>query len=209
MVVEYCRELQKQLQREKRSKLKIDIFLQTITQFIEENNIQILERNTTTAEVKKAIRNSKNSITPEINRILYKFYKFWLRKYKDYKDRNNNPAVKKVKDITEMLAKVYNEIENKELYNNNFVLETMNLLYKKKNRQRIENYRPIMLTNTNYKIYTKTIAKKLRKIAYKIIYLNQTGFIPSRNIYDHIRLTRSMVYYCEIYQKNRYILFLD
>jgi len=48
----------------------------------------------------------------------------------------------------------------------------MNLLYKKKDRQQIENYRPITLINTDYKIYTKTIAEKLEKTAHKITYLN-------------------------------------
>jgi len=78
-----------------------------------------------------------------------------------------------VKSITEILVKVYNEIKNKGLYNNNFVLGAMNLLYKKKNKQQIENYRSIMLTNTDYKVYTKTIVGKLRKIIYKIIHPNQ------------------------------------
>jgi len=105
--------------------------------------------------------------------------------------------------------KVYNKTENDDLHNNNFVLGTMTLLYKKKDRQQIKKYRPIMLTNTDYKIYIKTIADKLGKTAYKIIHPNQAGFIPGRNIHDHMRLTRSMVHYCKIYKKNGYILSLD
>jgi len=55
----------------------------------------------------------------------------------------------------------------------------------------------------------KTIADKLGKIAHKIIYPNQAGFILGKNIHDHTRLTRSMVYYCKTYKKNSYILSLD
>jgi len=104
--------------------------------------------------------------------------------------------------------KVYNEIENNDLHNDNFVLGTMTLLYKKKDRQQIENYRPITLTNTDYKIYTKIIADKLGKTAYRIIHSNQAGFIPGRNIHDYMRLTRSMIHYCKTYKKNGYILSL-
>jgi len=169
----------------------------------------MLEKNTTTIEVKNAIKSSKNGTAPGIDGISYKFFKFWLKKYEEYKDKENDSTVKKVKDITEILVRVYNEIENEELYNDNFVLGTMNLLYKKKNKQRIKNYRPITLTNTDYKIYMKMIAEKLGKIAHKIIHPNQAGFIPGRNIHDHTRLTRSMIHYCETHQKNGYVLSLD
>jgi len=172
VAAEYHRELQKLSQREQGSEQKIDTFLQTVTQSIEEDNMQMLEKNTTTVEVKKAIKNNKNGTAPGINEISYEFFKFWLKKYEEYKDKENDPTIKEVKDITKIFAKVYNEIENEKLYNDNFVLETMNLLHKKKNRQKIENYRPIMLTNTNYKIYTKTIAEKLGKIAHKINKIN-------------------------------------
>ena len=209
VTAEYHRKLQGPPQREEGSKQKIDIFLQTMTQFIEEHNVRMLERDTVAIEVKRVIKSSKNRIAPGIDGIPYEFYKFWLRKYKEYKNKENDPAVKEVKDITEILVKVYDEIENKELYNDNFVLRTMNLLYKKKNRQRIENYRPIILTNTDYKIYSKMIAEKLGKIVHKIIYPNQASFIPSRNIHDYTRLTRSIIHYCETHQKNRYILSLD
>lgn len=49
--------------------------------------------------------------------------------------KKDNPTVKKVESITQILRKVYNEIENNNLYNDNFVLGMMTLLYKKKDRQ--------------------------------------------------------------------------
>ena len=209
VAAEYHKELQKPPQRELGREQKINTFLQTVTQSTEEDDILMLEKNTTAAEVRKAIKSCKNGTAPGIDGIPYEFFKFWLKKYEEYKDKESDPTVKEVKDIAEILVKVYNEIENEELYNDNFVLGTMNLLYKKKDRQRIENYRPITLTNTDYKIYTKTIAEKLGKIAHKIIHQNQAGFIPGRNIHNHTRLTRSMIHYCKTHQKNGYILSLD
>lgn len=132
-----------------------------MTRLIENDNAYRLEENTNEAEVSKAIKDSKKKTMPGIDRIPYEFYKFWMMKYEKYKDREDNPKEKEVKSIAQILVKVYNEIENEDLYNDNFVLGTMNLLYKKKDKQHIENYRPIILTNTDYKIYTKTIAVKL------------------------------------------------
>src|SRR5258705_13000501 len=60
-------------------------------------------------------------------------------------------------------------------------------LYKKKDRREISNYRPITLLNTDYKIYTKTLAIKLAKVAPNIIHPNQAGFMPGRSIFDQVR----------------------
>ena len=209
IALEYHKKLQKPPKRERNNAQKIDNFLEIVTLTIGNKEAQMLEKETNKLEIVKSIKDSKNGIASEIDEILYEFYKFWMKKYKQYRSNEDNPAVKKVKSITQILLKVYNEIENNDLHNDNFVLGTMTLLYKKKDRQQIKNYRPITLTNTDYKIYTKTIADKLGKTAYRIIYPNQASFILGRNIHDHMRLTRSIVHYCETYEKNSYILSLD
>ena len=169
IALEYHKELQKPPKRERNNAQKIDNFLEIVTLTIGNKEAQMLEKETNELEIVKSIKDSKNGIASEIDEILYEFYKFWMKKYKQYRSNEDNPAVKKVKSITQILLKVYNEIENNDLHNDNFVLGTMTLLYKKKDRQQIKNYRPITLTNTDYKIYTKTIADKLGKTAYRII----------------------------------------
>jgi len=104
---------------------------------------------------------------------------------------------------------IYNEIEDKGLKNQNFILETIFLLYKKKEKTKIENYRPITLTNTNYKILTKTIATKLEKLVHKIIHSNQARFISKRGLYDHTRMTEAMINYCDTYKEDSFIMALD
>jgi len=169
---EYHKDLQKLPKREKNDTQKIDNFLEVVTKTIGDRETQILEKDTNETEVTKVIDNSKNGTAPRINRIPYKFYKFWQKKYEKYRGSKDNPVVKEVKSIAQILIKVYNKIENNDLHNDSFVLGAMTLLYKKKDRQRIENYRPITLMNTDYKIYTKTIADKLEKTAHKIIHPN-------------------------------------
>ena len=85
----------------------------------------------------------------------------------------------------------------------------MCLLYKKKEKTKIENYRPITLLNTDYKLYTKIIATKLGVIAPEIIHPNQAGFIPKRSLYDSTRTTQMMINYTEINQLEECIIALD
>ena len=53
------------------------------------------------------------------------------------------------------------------------------------------NYRPITLTNTDYKIFTRALAVRLQKVIKTIISEDQTGFVKGRNIASHLRLFNS------------------
>ena len=77
---------------------------------------------------------------------------------------------------------------------NEFMDGLMFLLFKKKDKCKIENYRPITLLD--YKLYTKTIAKKLSEVAPTIVHEDQAGFIPKRSLYDHTRTMQMVIEYC-------------
>ena len=81
---------------------------------------------------------------------------------------------------------------------NEFTDGLLFLLFKKKDKCKIENYRPITLLNTDYKLYTKTIAKKLSEVAPTIVHEDQAGFIPKRSLYDHTRTTQMVIGYWEL-----------
>ena len=51
----------------------------------------------------------------------------------------------------------------------------------------INNWRPISLLNVDYKIATKIIANRIKKVLGKIININQTGFIKGRFIGENVR----------------------
>ena len=51
----------------------------------------------------------------------------------------------------------------------------------------LNNYRPITLTNTDYKIFSKVLGNRIIKAIDLLINHNQTGFIKGRSISDHIR----------------------
>ena len=69
------------------------------------------------------------------------------------------------------------------------------LIHKGKDLDRhlIKNWRPISVTTTDYKIYSKCIANRLKKILPSIIHTTQSGFVKGRSIADHIRLIDDII----------------
>jgi hypothetical protein len=82
-------------------------------------------------------------------------------------------------------------------------------LYKKKDKTRIENYRPITLLNTDYKTMTKALATQLAKHACHLLHPDQSGFVPTRSIFNPIRLAETMSAYADYMEEDGAIVTLD
>ncbi|KZP03153.1 hypothetical protein FIBSPDRAFT_769381, partial [Athelia psychrophila] len=117
----------------------------------EEQN-EALKKLITDHDLEEALRQSQNGKTPGDDGIPYEFYKSWPR---PKEDDTESP------DVIQLLTAVVNDIELHGITNKSFTNGAMTLLYKKKDQTLIENYRPITLLNTDYKLYTKAIANKL------------------------------------------------
>lgn len=127
--------------------------------------------------------------------------------------RRNDEAFKLGKerfDIVQALTTVFQDIQDKGIEpETNFADGWMCPLYKKKERTGIENYRPITLLNSDYKLLTKALSLQLIEDVKGMIHRDQAGFIPGRSIFDHIRLTRVMIKFAEVTEKNGAIIALD
>ena len=73
----------------------------------------------------------------------------------------------------------------------------------------LDNLRPISLLNTDYKILTKAIAKRLEKVLPKVINLHQTGYIKTRYISENISLISDIMTYTEEKNIPGIALFID
>lgn len=82
------------------------------------------------------------------------------------------------------------------------------LLYKKEDATNLKNWRPISLTNTDYKILTKVLNSRLSKIAIDLISPHQYGFIPGRQIWDNIHHVNNLLQ-SRARNTKGYALFLD
>lgn len=66
---------------------------------------------------------------------------------------------------------------------------------KGKDKRHLNNWRPISMLNTDYKILAKTLALRLSRILPSLIHPNQTGFVPQRFIGDTVRNIQSIIDY--------------
>ena len=113
-------------------------------------------------------------------------------------------------DIAKTLTTVFQDIQ---IYGvdsrTDFAGGWMCPLYKKKDRTRMENYRPISLMNTDYKLLTKMLSLQLIHTIQSMVHHDQAGFIPKRSIFNHICLTKVMIKYAEAMETNGAIIALD
>ena len=73
----------------------------------------------------------------------------------------------------------------------------------------LKNYRPLSLTNTDYKIIAFIFARRLQDIINKIINPNQSAYIRGRYIGANARLILDIFEYCENFYQDGKLLFLD
>ena len=62
------------------------------------------------------------------------------------------------------------------------------LIHKKDDKTNIENYRPISLTNTDYRILAYVLAFRLQKVISSIVGPDQTAYVKNRFIGTNIHL---------------------
>lgn len=68
------------------------------------------------------------------------------------------------------------------------------LVLKKENPLSLEDFRPISLINSLYKIVAKFLANRLKAVIPKIISLVQSAFIAGRNIFESIMSCNEMIH---------------
>ena len=85
----------------------------------------------------------------------------------------------------------------------------ISLLDKGKDRLYIKNWRPISLLNVDYKIMTKSLANRVKKILPKLIHYNQCGFVEKRYMGDAVRTLLDIIELCKKKDKMSLLLMLD
>jgi len=84
------------------------------------------------------------------------------------------------------------------------------LLEKKdKDKSKIENLRPISLSNCDIKLCTKALALRTNKVLPSILSVTQTGYIPGRQVNDNSRLLEEIINEYKNTSKVAYLITLD
>jgi hypothetical protein len=152
-----------------------------------------------------ALKRAKNGSATGLDGCPYELWKELDKSYTEAQ-KIGKPGF----NIVNTLTAVFNDIQEHGIEpETDFTEGWMSPLYKKKDKAAIENYRPITLLNTDYKLMTKALALQMIDSVKSMIHKDQAGFIPGRSIFNHIRLTKIMIQYAEIMEQNGAIIALD
>ena len=107
------------------------------------------------------------------------------------------------------LIKIYNESFQIEKLCNSQRTSVLSLLHKKGDVNLLKNYRPISLTNVDYRILGQVLANRLHKVLPTLISHDQAGYVKGRYIGNNIRAIEDLILYAEKENVNSIICFLD
>ncbi|CAI5466142.1 unnamed protein product [Closterium sp. Yama58-4] len=83
------------------------------------------------------------------------------------------------------------------------------LLHKKGPKEQIQNYRPITLLTSSYKVVAKLLANRMKRALDRVISKEQCGFLPGRRLSDAVSLVADVIEAAKNDNKDWYILMVD
>lgn len=113
---------------------------------------------------------------------------------------------------TPILENLFNEITKRKKTPKNFENSRISLVPKPTtptNDSEPKDWRPITLTNSAYKIFTKCLANRLTDIVEKRIGPHQTGFVQGRDIRENILTAQSLIEHYKTNNQKIALLLLD
>ena len=158
-----------------------------------EEQKELCEGMITDDEASYALSCMKNGSAPGSDGLTTAFYKFFWSKIRD------------------MVINSYNESFDEGKLSSSQRRAIITLIHKGKDlpREMLGDWRPISLTNTNYKIIAKTLALRLQKVIPDLVFEDQVGYIRGRNISTIIRLIDDVIEYIKINNRSGVLLALD
>ena len=167
-------------------------FLQYLSTKLDEQAKQNLDLPITQDELNSTINNTDTNKSPGIDGLPIEFYQtFW-------------PILKN--ELEELSNLVYIQQQTLNMSQRTGIIT---LTHKRDEKENLENWRPITLLCSDYKIITKTIATRLRRYISQIININQTCAVPGREITSNLYLIRDIIKYAQYKDIDTYIISYD
>ena len=158
---------------------------------LNDQQAQLCEGQITISECEIAIGKMKRNKSPGLDGLPVEFYsKFW-------------PLVKGI------VLDVYNECFQNGEMSTSQKRSVISLMFKKGDRNLLKNYRPLSLTNVDYRILAFILADRLQSVISPLIGPHQTAYIKKRFMGENIRLVNDIIDYASKFNKSGILLFLD
>ena len=144
------------------------------------------------ADAKFALKKTEQGKSPGLDGLPYEFYvQLW-------------------ETLGEDLVSVYNHLLfDSERLSKSQYQAVVSLLAKDGDPRDIRNWRPISLTNCDYKILTKTLANRLADAMPHLVDKIQVCSVKGRQIQHHTLLIRELITHCNSKKAKAYILSVD
>ena len=162
------------------------------TYYFEDDVIQDMEKNINELELFQALNDMAKEKAPGLDGLTVEFYlTFWHVIKNDFVD-------------------LVNYCYKKGSLPNSMNKALIRLIFKNKGeRCQLKNWRPISLLNVDYKIISKVLTKRLRKLMPNLINEDQTCGVNGRSIQDNLMVLRYVIDYATLYNKEAAIISID
>jgi hypothetical protein len=161
-----------------------------ITKKLTEIEKEELDKKLTIEELKKTTKMMKKGKATGIDGIPAEFYQHF-------------------EFVTEWLYELYGEMIGRGEMTETMKMSIVKIIYKKGDKKRIENYRPISLLTADYKILAKTLTERLKKVLTKLIGSEQQGFIPGGDIAGNLLLVKEIIAHCDEEDMEGILIMMD
>ena len=171
--------------------------LQSISKKFSCKSRDFLEKDFNKKEVKSAIKALGAGKAPGIDGLPIEYY----HTFDDH--------------MSTLLEKMFKVCLNNRTLSKSSRTSIISILHKKKEKNIIENYRPISLTCNDYKIFSKMLQLRFNEVINEIIDIDQNGFIPNRFIGENNMLLHELILHMQKLAEDEegtdegYLLFLD
>nr|XP_049701309.1 LINE-1 retrotransposable element ORF2 protein [Helicoverpa armigera] len=142
-------------------------------------------------EVEKAILSQKMATAPGPDKITNELLKGTLE------------------ELIPILTAIFNDIMETDIIPKQWTTSHIILIYKKGQKEDINNYRPISLMSNIYKVFSKVILERISKRLDENQPREQAGFRQKFSTLDHIHTVKQIIEKYREYNKNIYMAFID
>ena len=173
--------------------LDIENYLEKLNLYhtLSETDSESCEGLITKEECEKALAKMKGNKSPGLDGLSTEFYKtFW-------------------NELSDLIVDSFNEAFENGMLSDSRNISVLSLIFKKGDTSKIKNYRPISLTNTDYKLLAHVLANRLHKILHNIISHDQTGYMKKRYIGNNVHKVLDTIEYLNRTNNSGILLMLD
>jgi exonuclease III len=159
---------------------------------IDDTDRDLLDSEITIEELANAVKELPNNKSPGIDGIIIETYKMFWNEVKDLLFDSITYGIKEGRLSIDQRRGILSLVPKKD-----------------KNITLLKNWRPLTLLNCDYKIFAKTMAKRLQTVLDIVIDQDQSGCIKGRSALANIRSTLDVINFAEEYNTHGLIAMVD